>query len=293
VTIDLHSHSNQSDGILSPVALMSRAKMRGLAVIALTDHDTIAGLVEAQQAASELGLELVPGIEFSSQWNGRGVHILGLGVDPESDVLLEAISLQHQAREVRAQAIGQKLAKLGFPGALEGAQKLAGNAMVSRPHFARYLVEQGAVRSVQMAFKRYLGTGKPADVKYPWPEMKTVIDWIHRACGVAVLAHPLKYELTRSRMCRLIADFAEAGGEGMEVISSQQLPSATADLVRIAAAQGLYASCGSDFHFPDQPWQELGNFGSLPADVNPVWRHPALRHNVRFFADAEPNLIKE
>ena len=282
--IDLHSHSNQSDGILSPGALMSRAKMRGVEVIALTDHDTIAGLSEARQAAFELGLELISGIEFSSQWSGRGVHILGLGVEPESKQLLKVIASQYEARLARAEAIGQRLAKLGFPGALLGAQRLAGDAMVSRPHFARYLVEQGAVRSVQAAFKKYLGTGKPADVKHPWPDMETVIGWIHAAKGIAVLAHPLKYELTRSKMCRLIAEFANAGGDGMEVISSQQQPAATADLARIAAANGLYASCGSDFHFPDQPWQELGNFGSLPAEATPVWMHPGFRHNVPHFS---------
>ncbi len=269
---DLHSHSNRSDGILSPGALMSRAKAQGVDVIALTDHDTLAGLAEARQAADAEGIVLVPGIELSCHWGRIGVHILGLGVDPNDTTLLDALDEQRQARLARAEAIGEKLARLGFPGAMAGARALAGEAMVGRPHFARYLVEQGAVRNIQAAFKKYLGTGKPADVKHPWPAMETAIGWIHQARGQAVLAHPLKYELTRTRMCALIGDFAALGGDAMEVISGQQPASATADLARIAAANGLLASCGSDFHVPDQPWQELGRFEALPPTSEPVWR---------------------
>lgn len=269
---DLHSHSNQSDGILSPEALMSRAKTRGVTVLALTDHDTIAGLRAAQQAADENGLVLVNGIEFSSQWGRGGVHIVGLGLDVNSAGLLDAIATQQQARIDRAQAISDRLAKLGISGALVGARELAGDALVGRPHFAQYLVSIGAAKNIQGAFKKFLGAGKPADVKYQWPGIQQVIEWIHGAGGVAVLAHPFKYELTRTKMCALIGDFAAQGGDGLEVISGQQASAATQDLARIASANGLSASCGSDFHMPDQPWQELGNFGPLPDQCHPIWR---------------------
>jgi predicted metal-dependent phosphoesterase TrpH len=269
---DLHCHSNQSDGILSPDALLSRAKQRGVDVLALTDHDTIAGLASAQQAAREQGVQLINGIEFSSQWGKNGVHIVGLGVDTSSSVLLGAIESQQTARSQRALAIAERLYKAGFSGALEGAQRIAGEALLGRPHFAQYLVDIGAVKNMNSAFKKYLGAGKPADVKYQWPDMQQVIEWIHGAAGVAVLAHPCKYDLTRTKMCALIGDFAAAGGDALEIISGQQASGVADDLARIAQANGLYASCGSDFHMPDQPWHELGNFGTLPAQCRPVWQ---------------------
>lgn len=251
---------------------MSRAKMRGVAVLALTDHDTIAGLRAAQQAADENGLVLINGIEFSSHWGRNGVHVVGLGIDLQSEALCSAIAFQQQARIDRARAISERLAKLGFSGALAGAQELAGNAVVGRPHFAHYLVKIGAAKHVQGAFKKFLGAGKSADVKYQWPDIQQVIGWIHLAGGQAVLAHPQKYELTRTKMCALVGDFAAQGGDGLEVISGQQGNAATEDLARIAQANGLSASCGSDFHSPDQPWQELGNFGRLPEHCHPIWR---------------------
>ena len=269
---DLHCHSNQSDGILSPDALLSRAKAKGVDVLALTDHDTIAGLASARQAASQQGVQLINGIEFSSQWGRNGAHIVGLGVDTASSSLRDAITAQQDARTQRALAIAERLQKAGFSDALEGAQTLAGDALVGRPHFAQWLVNIGAVANMNAAFKKYLGAGKPADVKYQWPVMYTVIEWIHAAAGVAVLAHPCKYDLTRTKMCALIGDFAAAGGDALEVISGQQAAGVAEDLARIAEANQLYASCGSDFHMPDQPWQELGNFGVLPTRCRPVWQ---------------------
>ncbi len=268
---DLHCHSSFSDGVLSPEELLARAKERGVSVLAITDHDTIAGVDIAHKAAVTLGLQLIPGIEFSSQWGKGGVHIVGLGVDINCPELQAAIRFQEQARAARSLAIGERLSKLGFPDALLGAQKIAGTGTLGRPHFAQYLVERGAVKNVNAAFKRYLGTGKPADVKYQWPAMEQVIHWIHSAGGVAVLAHPAKYELTRMKMCALIDSFVVAGGDAVEVISGQQPTAMTVDLAKIVNARGLYASCGSDFHAPGQAWQELGSFGLLPDTLKPVW----------------------
>lgn len=268
---DLHSHTYFSDGALSPEALVERAKARGVSVLAITDHDTIAGVGLAHKAAVKAGIELIAGIEFSSQWGKGGVHIVGLGVDPDSPGLQAAIKFQELAREARSKAIGERLSRAGFPGALAGAQALAGEGTLGRPHFAQYLVSIGAVKNINAAFKKYLGTGKPADVKYQWPLMDEVIGWIHSAGGVAVLAHPTKYELTRMKMCALVDSFAAAGGDAVEVISGLQPMSLTQDLINIVNARSLYASCGSDFHVPDQTWQELGSFGVLPDNVKPVW----------------------
>lgn len=268
---DLHCHTHFSDGLLSPEAVIARAKERGVAVLAITDHDTIAAVGIAQKAAVESGITLISGIEFSSQWGKGGVHIVGLGVDINSPALITAIEFQEQARIARARAIADRLSKAGFPDALVGAQAIAGNATLGRPHFAQYLVAIGEVKNINTAFKKYLGAGKPADVKYQWPLMDQVIAWIHAAGGVAVLAHPAKYELTRTKMCAMIDSFVAAGGDALEVISGLQPAALTEDLLRIANARALHASCGSDFHVPDQPWQELGSFGKLPANAKPVW----------------------
>lgn len=268
---DLHCHTHFSDGALSPEALIARAKERGVNVLAITDHDTIAAVGIAQKAASDAGIALIPGIEFSSQWGRGGVHIVGLGVDLKSPALISAVSAQEEARNARALAIADRLSKAGYPGALQGAQAIAGEGALGRPHFAQYLVAVGAVKNINAAFKKYLGTGKPADVKYQWPLMDQVINWIHAAGGVAVLAHPAKYELTRTKMCALVDSFAAAGGDAIEVISGLQPAALTEDLLRIANQRSLHASCGSDFHLPDQPWQELGGFGVLPSHAKPVW----------------------
>lgn len=251
---------------------MSRAKARNVSVIAVTDHDTIAGLSAARQAACDLGIGFVAGIEISACWRGGGVHIVGLGIDPASPVLQAAVKSQQQVRVARAAAIAARFEKLGFGNILPAVEMLAGEAAVGRLHFARYLVEIGKVKGIQQAFRQYLGSGKSADVKYQWPHMTQVIAWIQAAGGLAVLAHPAKYDLTRSKMCALVGEFAAAEGDAMEVVSGYQDGRMTADLARIAEANGLLASCGSDFHVPDQPWQELGNFERLPALSRPVWQ---------------------
>jgi len=268
---DLHCHSTCSDGILSPSELVSRAKSKGVDVLALTDHDSIAGLAEARVAAQACGLDLINGIEFSCQWGSRGVHVVGLGLNVDSPELLAVIEGQAQRRAERNEVIAKKLAKAGFPGALEGVKKLATEAAIGRPHFAQFLVDQGHVKSSNQAFKKYLGAGKIGDVKNIWPDLDEVIDWIHAGGGQAVLAHPNKYKLTRTKLRALCADFAEYGGVAIEVVSGKQAPGVAEDMVRIASEFGLLASCGSDFHQPD-PWQELGSSSRLPPGSDPVWK---------------------
>ncbi len=268
---DLHSHSSASDGMLSPLELVSRARAQGVDVLALTDHDTIAGLEQARVAANDCGLELINGIEFSCLWARQGVHIVGLNVDIDSEALQQAVGHQARVRAERAEQIAARLAKQGIEGTLEGARRLAGEGVVTRPHFARYLVEVGAVKSVNVAFKKYLGAGKAGDVKALWPSVEQVVEWITQAGGVAVLAHPDKYKMTRTKLRALLADFTAAGGQAVEVVSGKQQSAVTKELSRMVSAAGLAASCGSDFHVPNQPWQELGQFGGLTEACQPVW----------------------
>ncbi len=269
---DLHTHSNASDGFLSPAQLVARAQAKGVTALALTDHDTLAGQAAAESAATEVGIRLIPGIEFSTQWLGRSIHIVGLGFDTSAPSIKQGIERQSASRDERAHTIGEKLAKAGIPDAHKGAQEIAGAAVLGRPHFAQYLVACGAVKDVASAFKRYLGAGKIGDVKQLWPEVAEAVEWITAAKGVAVLAHPDKYDMTRSKLCQLLGHFREAGGQAVEVISGKQVNTITDKLARLAGQFSLAASCGSDFHMPNQPWQELGAFGKLPDFCLPVWQ---------------------
>lgn len=268
---DLHTHSVCSDGILRPQELVSRAKMHGVTVLALTDHDTVVGIDEAQRAAEQEGITILPGIEFSCLWSGIGIHVVGLNIDPQHVVMQAAVAQQLDSRNRRAEAIGDKLAKCGISGALAGARAHANGGVIGRPHFAKFLIEAGHVKSMNAAFKRYLGAGKPGDVKQVWPSVGQAVEWITGSGGVAVVAHPDKYKVTRTKLGRLLEDFTEAGGQAIEVISGRQTPNVTRDLQIIASKYDLHASCGSDFHVPDAPWQELGSFGELPPASSPVW----------------------
>lgn len=268
---DLHTHSNASDGILSPEALVSRAKLHGVTHLAVTDHDTINGLSEARTAADALGIDLINGIEFSSQWQGLNIHVVGLNIDVEAPALVSAVSDQHNARLLRAEEIANRLQRLGFDNCLEGARRHASGGILGRPHFARYLVEIGAVSSANDAFKRYLGAGKVGDVKQEWPEVPEVCEVIRNAGGVPVLAHPLRYNLTMTKLRRLLDLFTQSGGQAIEVLSGSQTTVQSKNAVALAKRFNLHASCGSDFHVPGQPWQELGRFGKLPEACLPVW----------------------
>lgn len=268
---DLHCHSNRSDGILSPEQLVSRAKAQQVSCLALTDHDSVAGIAAARLQAEQEGIRLVAGIEFSSQWAGRGIHVVGLNINPEAESIVAAVAAQEKVRAQRAETIAARLARAGVDNALPGALARAGGGTIGRPHFAQYLVDEGHVTTINQAFKRYLGAGKPGDVKNLWPELETVVRWIVDAGGIAVLAHPAKYKLTRTKLCALASDFASVGGRAMELVSGKQPVGLAENLAKIASSYQLAGSCGSDFHVPGQPWQELGCFSSLPVGALPVW----------------------
>jgi len=266
---DLHSHTIFSDGALAPRELIARAVAKGVDVLAITDHDSIDAYAEIPVAGS--GLKIVPGIELSTQWQTTGIHVLGLNIDPLCDAIVAAARVQAETRRQRARRIAENLAKKGIEDAFEGAMQLSPGSYIGRPHFAQYLINTGRVDSMHAAFKKYLGDGKAGDVKKQWAELPQIIQWIRDAGGIAVLAHPLKYKLTRTRLKRLLDAFIAGGGEGMEVISGQQTVQQTRDMAQLCEEQKLLASCGSDFHMPGTPWAELGVFAPLPANVVPVW----------------------
>ncbi len=268
---DLHSHSLCSDGSLSPQDLVSRAKEQGVTHLALTDHDTISGLKAAKEQALKENITLVNGIEFSTLWQGRNIHIVGLNLDVDNATLIAACEQQSQSRIERAKEISSKLAEKGLEGCYEGALQYCASGIIGRPHIAKYLVETGKVANMAQAFKRYLGAGKIGDVKQCWPDIQTAIGWIHAAGGVAVLAHPTKYTMTRTKLRVLLGEFKEAGGDAMEVICGHLKPGQGDDMQRLATYFNLLSSCGSDFHAPGQPWQDLGKFSQLPESAVPVW----------------------
>ena len=267
---DLHSHSTASDGTLTPTELVQRAAQQGVNVLALTDHDSISGLAEARRAANELGIEFIHGVEISTEWENRGIHIVGLGFDETSPELTALLYKQAETRYHRAIEIGEKLEKVGVPNAFEGAKNLA-DGEVTRAHYARYLVQIGKVSNETQAFKKYLAQGKSCYVKSAWVDIPTAIQTIHQAGGVAVLAHPLRYTMTNRWLKRLIGEFKAWGGDGLEVAGVGQTTDQRQLLARWAIEHDLLASVGSDFHYPCG-WIELGKSLWLPENVKPIWQ---------------------
>lgn len=269
MNVDLHCHSNLSDGALSPQDLVALAQQRKVDMLAVTDHDNIDCYNEINRSMG--GIKIITGVELSTTWRNMGIHIVGLNMDLSNSTLLQGIDYQTKARALRAQLIDRKLNDLGLDNCLEGARRYSGGNQIGRPHFAKYLVEIGAVSNMQQAFKRYLGAGKAGDIKQQWAELGDVISWIRSAGGVAVLAHPTKYNMTRTKLCLLLEDFVQLGGEAIEVISGSQTASITDSMSKLCQQFNLLASCGSDFHAPSQPWAALGMIPKLPDNNVPVW----------------------
>ncbi len=269
---DLHAHSTASDGTLAPADLVEKARALGVDVLALTDHDTLDGIAAARQAASRSGLVLVPGVEISVTWNTMTLHVLGLGVDPDHPAMLAGLRALRVAREQRAIRIADKLAGAGVPGALEGARRHCNGRILSRTHFAHFLVASGRASSVGEVFKHFLVKGKPGYVHSDWVPMEQAIDWIRAAGGLAVIAHPARYRLTRSKLNRLVGAFREAGGLGLEVVSGSHNRDETLHMAALSRTHRLFASCGSDYHGPEKPWVELGRLRALPEGCTPIWQ---------------------
>ena len=270
--VDLHSHSTASDGRLTPAELVRRAVAQRVDVLALTDHDTVAGLGEAEAtiAAENLPVQLIHGIELSTSWDALEIHVVGLHINAESTELMAAIASQEEARVARGVELGHRLAKQRIDNAYEGALALANGASLTRAHFARYLVEAGHCNTQQKAFDHYIGRGGKAYVPHQWMSIAEAIQVIHASGGLAVLAHPGRYKLSTKWLKRLLQLFKEAGGDAMEVSLPQQSPQERANLGLWCREHQLLASVGSDFHAPTS-WQELGRNLWLPKDVTPVW----------------------
>lgn len=270
--IDLHSHTRFSDGHLTPTELIFRAHQMQVDVLAITDHDTLAGLEEAHvcQGQQKRPLTIIDGVEISTRWHGFDIHIVGLNVDRQSSSLIEQLSAQSEIRAARAEKIAAKLEKCGFPDTLAQAKALAGVGQVTRAHFARVLINHHGVTNMDAAFRKYLGKGKRAEVKAQWPDIQDAVRWIQAAGGQAVLAHPAHYDMTTKWLRRLVSEFAEAGGDAMEVAFPGLQPTKQQLLVDIAHEHGLLGSAGSDFHFPSR-WTELGRNLTIDTRLTPVW----------------------
>jgi predicted metal-dependent phosphoesterase TrpH len=269
---DLHSHSTASDGVLSPAKVVQRAAANGVSVLALTDHDEVAGLAGAAEAARAAGIRLVPGVEISITWGDISIHIVGLGVDPENETLATNLDFVRSSRGRRAERIAAELDKLGIEGSLEGAYAHAENPkVIGRTHFARFLVQRGLAADVASVFKRYLARGKPGYVPHQWAELADAVAWIRASGGRAVVAHPGRYKLPRAELHRFLGEFKAAGGEGIEVVTGSHSPEQYGEFARLAREFEFLASRGSDFHGPEESLADLGRLPPLPADLKPVW----------------------
>ena len=277
--IDLHSHTRFSDGHLTPTELVLRAHQMQVDVLAITDHDTLAGLEEAHQCQSQQKrkLQIIDGVEISTRWHGFDIHIVGLNVDRQSDTLQAMLKQQSELRAERAQKIAAKLEKCGFADTLAQAKALAGVGQVTRAHFARVLINHHGVANMDAAFRKYLGKGKRAEVKAQWPAIQEAIEWIQKAGGQAVLAHPAHYDMTTKWLRRLVSEFSAAGGDAMEVAFPGVQPTKRQLLVDIALENDLLGSAGSDFHFPSR-WTELGRNLNIDARLTPVWHQWSHLH---------------
>ena len=269
--VDLHCHSNVSDGSLPPSEVVRRAAAHGVDLLALTDHDQLAGLSDAEQVAQELGIAFVNGVEISATWRGQTVHIVGLGIDPNDASLGAGLEWVRSGRTRRADAMARSLENAGIRGCFEGALRQADNpAMIGRTHFARHLVAVGAVSSLAEAFRRFLVPGKPGFVPHDWAALRDAVRWIRCAGGRAVLAHPGRYRLSAQALDDLIGEFCAAGGHGLEIVTSSHSQDQFHLFAALAKKFGLCASRGSDFHAPGAG----AEFGALPAffpPLVPVW----------------------
>ena len=271
MSVDLHCHSNVSDGRLTPAELVRRAAQRGVDLLALTDHDTLAGLAQAQAMAQEVGIGFVDGVEVSVTWRGKTVHVVGLGIDRNDAALAAGLARVRSGRTRRAQAIARSLEQSGIRGSLEGALEHAENpAMIGRTHFARHLAATGVVDNPAAAFRRYLVPGKPGYVAHEWATLREAVAWILAAGGQAVLAHPGRYALSAGALHALITEFRTLGGRALEIVTSNHSADQVGLFTALARRFGLCASRGSDFHAPD----ESAEFGVLPEiapPVPPIW----------------------
>lgn len=270
---DFHCHSRVSDGLLPPAELARRAAANGVDAWALTDHDDLGGLSEASEAAADAGMRFVNGVEISIEWRDIPIHVVGLGFEKSHPILTSGLEGLRVGRIERARRMSDALAAISIPGVFEGATKYAGNpSLISRAHFARYLVEIGIAKDVPSVFQHYLTPGKPGYVDHRWATLEDAIGWIVAAGGVAVVAHPGRYKLSGAQMRAFLGEFADLGGQGIEVVCGSHSPDHVMHFARLARHFAFHASRGSDFHGPGESYTDLGRLDPLPQDLKPVWR---------------------
>ncbi|MBR9882647.1 MAG: PHP domain-containing protein [Oceanospirillales bacterium] len=270
---DLHTHSTASDGSLEPRALVNAAYDAGVRVLALTDHDTLAGLSAARQTADKLeGMVFVDGVELTCLWQTRVIHLLGLGIHPEFSGFAEYMQVLTTLRDERAEKIAEKLVKKGLPDLLAEARAIAGDGQIGRPHFAQAMLNRKMVSTAQQAFDMWLGQGKAGDVKATWPSLEKAVGLVKQSGGYAIVAHPTKYKFTFTRLRALVDDLVAAGGDGVEVSFPGVTPNHLRDLLLLAQRKALWVSAGSDFHSPEQRWTSLGRFPQFQSPKHIVER---------------------
>lgn len=271
---DLHAHTTASDGSLTPTALVEHAANCGINVLAVTDHDATAGLSEAMSAARQNSISLVPGIELSVTWAHQTIHVVGLHIEPGCAVLQRGLEKLHAFRLWRAEEIARRLEKARIPDSLAGAQAYARGKIISRTHFAHFLVAEGYAKDMKQVFKRYLVRNKPGYVPGQWAELDEALNWIRGAGGLAVLAHPARYQLSSQRLRQLLADFHDLGGVGIEVVSGSHSQGDILRFAQLAEHYGFYASRGSDYHGPENAYADPARLSKLPPHCRPIWEHP-------------------
>lgn len=270
--IDLHCHSTVSDGILAPAALVRHAAAQGVKVLALTDHDDVRGLDEAKQVADELGIRLINGVEISVTWNKRTLHIVGLKISPDFAPLLAGLASIREGRHIRAEGMAEGLSKIGIGGSLQGAYAHVGEGgLISRTHFARFLMESGYAKDTRSVFKNYLVKGKPGYFEHRWANIEDAMSWILESGGIPVLAHPGRYDLGRTNMLKLLSEFREMGGKAIEVVTGSHTKDQYQEFARLAHQFDLLASVGSDYHGAAHSYMEMGRLPELPTGCVPVW----------------------
>jgi predicted metal-dependent phosphoesterase TrpH len=272
INADLHCHSVVSDGTLTPEALASRAHANGVQTWSLTDHDEISGQERAKKAAEDLGMQYISGVEISVTWCSQTVHIVGLGIDYTNAALIEGLYQTRNGRTNRAKAIAAQLDQIGIKNAYEGALQFVGNPeLVSRTHFARFLVDSGVCKDTNEVFANYLIEGKPGYVGHEWANLTDAVNWITQAGGIAVIAHPGRYNYTSLQLDELYGQFKDIGGRGIEVVTGSHTKDEYKTFAKVALQHGFLASRGSDFHSPTESHVDLGTLPDLPSQLQPVW----------------------
>jgi hypothetical protein len=271
--IDLHNHSIISDGLMTPSEVVRLAHEGGVTMLALTDHDDVSGLVEAKQSADELGIAFITGVEISVSWRKRTIHLLGLNIDPDFPPLIEGLSVLREGRTLRAEYMGKELARAGISGALEGAKQKAHNpSIISRSHFARFLVDKGYAKDTAAVFKKFLVPGKVGYVAHEWVPFSEAIDWVLGAGGVPVIAHPGRYKLGINVLSDLLDEAVSLGVQGLEVVTGNHSPEQTEWFADECVRRHLLASRGSDFHGLGESRCLPGRLPDLPPRCAPVWQ---------------------